>query len=86
MKMTLLLVISMTLLLCGCETVKGMGEKPADLNTRLTEAQVKIQESQSAVQVEAQKRITTLQLEVIKQCVADKHIPVFLNGNVDCKK
>ena len=41
--------------------------------------------AQAEYQTECQKRVSDLQVEVVKQCVAKGNIPIFVNGNVDCK-
>lgn len=76
----------MALCLTGCEAIQGKEDKKVGADARMVEAQTQAQIQNAQLQIEANKRITTLQLEVIKQCVSDKHIPVFINGNVDCKK
>lgn len=49
-------------------------------------AQADAEKAKADFGVSIQKRIDTMQMEVAKFCIANKGVPVLLNGNVDCKK
>jgi hypothetical protein len=48
-------------------------------------AEMQALKAQSEIQVEQQKRLAAIQMEIIKRCADRGDIPVFTNGNVDCK-
>lgn len=87
MEKKLLLLGLLSLALVGCDQLKtgeptGRPPTPDAMNL----AQAKAAEAQANLQIENQKRLTAIQLSVADTCVKKGWVPVFINGNVDCKK
>jgi len=71
------------LILAGCDL--GSFGSSGTAGTVKAIDQVTQEQTQRELNLAIQKRITDIQLEVAKACADRKGIPVFLNGNVDCK-
>lgn len=59
--------------------------KACDISNIAMTAQANAAKAQADFNIACSKRDADLRLEVIKQCVAKGNIPIFINGNVDCK-
>lgn len=79
------------LILTGAACVYFASHKPeaenkaCEINNVSMQAQANAAKAQADFNVACMKRDTDLRMEVVKQCVAKGNIPIFINGNVDCK-
>lgn len=80
---SILAVCALLALLTACSPFESTTACEIENATRKAQAdrEAKSLEAQTALQ----KRIEDLQIEVLRQCVAQGNIPLFLGGNVDCK-
>jgi hypothetical protein len=85
-RISLLIAMGAALLLTGCSDWKTAAtpETPEPSKT-LEIAQIEVMKARAEEQAELHKRVTTLQLDVIKRCADRGNTPVLFNGNVDCK-
>lgn len=81
MKLLACLIIALAVALTGCDSLaKTAVPEPS---ARLAELQAV--KAQAEAQAELQKRLATIQLDVIKRCADRGDVPVVIGGNVDCK-
>jgi len=66
----------------GCDFGDSTPARTAPCASEKATAEAQIKASE--VQLEAQKRITTIQLDVAKRCADRGWIPVYINQNVGC--
>lgn len=74
-------ICGLSLVAIGCESEKG--HTLATCNSE--KAAFAAQEAQIKAQAEDNRRICELQVSIAKSCADRGDIPVFINGNVDCK-
>lgn len=56
-----------------------------EMNNQSSQAQSVANKAQAEFNLACMKRDIELRLKVIDACVAHGNIPIFMNGNVDCK-
>jgi hypothetical protein len=87
--MKMLCMVVMLAALAGCDAIddkkKSSVVKGEDLQNLALAAQGKAQEAMANGQVEHQKLVVQIELDVARKCVDHGNIPIFVNGNVDCK-
>lgn len=81
---TILLVLA-AVLLAGCDKITKAPNNPCAMDNATQKAQAEANLKNVELQIEVQKRLTTIQMKVIDQCVTQGGTPIIGNGNVDCK-
>jgi outer membrane PBP1 activator LpoA protein len=73
------------ILALACLSLAACDDFPKKVDNGCGQAQAEAQTKIAEMQVNQQKMFNQLQLKVVEACVNKGNIPIFQNGNVDCK-